>query len=248
MSKKGELIFLRTNPQVESSTQFNQDCSTTAGNPELGCYNPNTNRIYILKMPSDLYDEEVATAAYEMLHPVYTSITASDSAQINKAIEDEYNSRTNDSNLVGQVASFAKTEPGSRDEELFSLLGTEHSDLSSNLANYYTPYFTDISKVVGANDQINTVFQNDLNRLNRINIEINNDKNLANTAYSDSISWANAGNQYEDTYNYNIYSRDIDAANAAVDQYNNLLDEYNILVTAINGGQPQSPLQPAQTQ
>ncbi len=257
MSRRGELLFLRTNPQLVSDSQMASVCSSnTAANNnngfiEEGCYDSITNRIYIRQVPSDLYNLEVSTAAYEMLHPVYIAINQSNqSSNLNQAIEDNYQAN-NDSFLNSQVANFAKTEPGARDLELFSLLGTGYSNLTKNLANYYKPYFNNIQDTITANNQVNQLFQNDLSQLTQLsntlstdNNNINSIYNDANTAYNNSVSWANAGNSYENSYNYNIYSQDyniysqdITDYNNTVDQYNQILQSYKDIVVQFNGQQ-----------
>lgn len=261
MSKKGELIFLRTNPQLVSDSELAQHCPDATENNdgfiEQGCYVPNqsdpsTGRIYLRQMPSALYNLEVTTAAYEMLHPAYISLTTSDNssgaAPLNAAIEAGFNQNASDSTLTSLVSEFAKTEPSDRDLELFSILGTEYSNLPASLTSYYAPYFTHINVNVTDNDQIFSLFQNDENQLNQLQQTIKQDDDLANTAYADSVSWANVGNQYEDDYNYNIYSNDIDDENNAINQYNSLLTTYNTLVTEYMGQQPQGQLPTVQTQ
>ena len=268
MSRAGELLFLRTRPQLVSDSQMESDCSsnTAASNAngfiEQGCYIPATNRIYIRKMPTDLYSLEVATAAYEMLHPAYISLTNSgDGKALNASIEANYKT-INDANLNQQVANFNKTEPGDVDLELFSLLGTGYSSLTSDLNNYYSPYFSDIGNAVAANNQVYQLFQSDTSQLNSLNDTYNQYQNLANKASSDansayqySVDAANNGDAYYDDYNYNIYVQDIAAYNSDVDtinstanQYNNLLNDYNNLVTEFNGTQPVAQLQTDQSQ
>lgn len=268
MSTEGEVLFLKTKPQLDTDSQMEADCSSNAaannsnGFIEQGCYVPTTNRIYIRKMPSNLYNLEVATAAYEMLHPVYISLTNSgDGKALNASIENNYHA-INDANLNQQVANFNKTEPGDIDLELFSLLGTGYSSLTSDLNNYYSPYFSDISKTVAANNQVYQLFQSDVSQLNSLNDTYNQYKNLANTANSDansayqySVDAANNGNAYYDNYNYNIYKQDIAAYNSDVDtinnnanQYNSLLNDYNNLITEFNGTQPVAQLQTDQSQ
>jgi hypothetical protein len=212
-------------------------------------------------MPSDLYDLEVSTAAYEMLHPVYISIyNSGQGSALDESIEANYQA-INDSFLNSQVANFAKTEPGARDLELFSLLGTGYSNLTNGLANYYQPYFNNIGDSISANNQVTQLFQNDLSQLTQLTTTLNTDNNDinstysdANTAYNDSVSWANVGNAYEDNYNYNIYSQDyniysqdITDYNDTVSQYNQILQSYNDLVSQYNG-QQFNQASPAQSQ
>jgi len=269
MSEKGTVLFLQTHPQVDQPTQFDNDCPTAttnnAGTSVLGCYIPTTNRIYLLTMPSQLYAEEVATAAYEMLHPVYISLSKTAATPLNQSIESNYNTLQSDPNLSGQVTTFATTEPGARDLELFSILCTEYSDssLTTSLVNYCSPYFNDdMNSVVADNNQIDNLFTSNQSQLTSLQNSYNNYVNEANTAnkdantaYYDSTTWAAAGNEEENDYNYNIYVQDLDDYNNDVDsinntanQYNQLLSQNNDLVTAISGGQPVNQLQTEQQQ
>jgi hypothetical protein len=254
MTRQGELLFLRTDPQLVSDSDMETYCASNAaannsnGFIEQGCYDPQANRIYLREMPSQLSDMEVSTAAYEMLHVVYQNLVhAGDGTALNQAIEDNY-TQINDSNLNTQVANFAKTEPGARDEELFSLLGTGYTSISSSLYNYYGSYFTDTSTIVSDNNQVLTTFQSDQSQLNQLQGTIKADTAQANTAYYDSVSWANVGNAYENQRNYNIYTSDFNATNNVIDQYNQLLQQYNTLVTEYNGTQPVAQIQTMQAQ
>ncbi len=255
MSKKGELVFLRAKPQFATDAQMSSDCAANAaannknGFIEQGCYVPNRHnhsigRIYIRQMPANLYDQEIVTAAYEMLHSVYFS---NYSSELVMAIENNYNHVLNAA-LEAQVINFAKTEPGYRDLELFSLLGTEYSKLSPALTSYYAPYFTNRNLAVDSYNRVTVVFQNEQTQLQQIKQTIVKDDSLANTAYADSLAWANVGNTYEDNYDYNIYKNYIAQENTAINQYNLLSKAYNTLVTEYNGTQPTAAIKNATTQ
>ncbi|MHB1864547.1 MAG: hypothetical protein ACYCPS_00045 [Candidatus Saccharimonadales bacterium] len=255
MSNQGELVFLRATPQFATDSQMRSDCADNAaannknGFIEQGCYVPNSHthsagRIYIRQMPAGLYDQEIVTAAYEMLHSVYF---ATSNSKLVMTIEDNYN-QVHDSNLDAQVVNFAKTEPDYRDLELFSLLGTEYSNLSPGLESYYSPYFTNRNLTVNSYNRITAIFQNEQTQLKQIQQTISTDDSLANKAYADSLAWANVGNSYEDSYDYNIYKNYISQENTAIAQYNQLSQAYNTLVTEYNGTQPVSQIQNVTTQ
>lgn len=259
MSRKGELVFLRAKPQLVSDDQMRSDCADNAaannknGFIEQGCFVPNarnhaTGRIFIRKMPPNLYDQEIVTATYEMLHSVYFSVSASRQASaLVQAIENNYNTVHNPA-LDSQIVNFAKTEPGYRDLELFSLLGTEYAKLSPDIESFYAPYFVSRTLTVDSYGRVSAIFQNEQNQLNQLRLTRASDEGKANTAYADSLAWAKQGNAYEDTYNYNIYKNYIAQENAIIDQYNQLSQEYNTLVTEYNGSQPVNSIQNIQTQ
>lgn len=254
MSHEGTLIFLRTHPRLVSDSEMQSACAenTAANNAggfiEQGCYVPATNQIYLRQMPDDLHAMVTATAAYEMLHPVYIALHQSGrGGALDAAIENNY-TLLNDSDLTNQVENFAKTEPGARDLELFSLLGTGYSNLTDSLAQFYTPYFDNLGADVTANSQVKQLFQSDEDQLSQMDTDIKQYDDLANNAYATSIRWAQAGSQYEDDYYYNLYRQYLSQENSLIDQYNSLLDSYNTLVTEYNGTQPVQRITPAQTQ
>ena len=259
MSRQGELVFLRTNPQLATDSQMRTFCAGNAaannknGFIEQGCFVPDSHnhangRIYIRQMPANLYDQEIVTASYEMLHSVYFKLAgSSEQTVLVQTIESNYNSLHTPS-LDAQVINFAKTEPGYRDLELFSLLGTEFANVSSGLQKFYAPYFTNRLLSVDSYDHVTSIFQDEQTQLQQLRNTIATDDGLANKAYADSLGWARQGNAYEDTYNYNIYTNYISQENNAIDQYNNLSSAYNTLVTEYNGTQPVNSINNVQTQ
>lgn len=257
MTRRGELIFLRTHPLLVDDSGMAQYCQGSQENNngfiEQGCFVPNvsdptTGHIYIRKVPSDLYNVEVTTAAYEMLHPAYIGLSESsdNGVALNKSIEANRVALSDDA-MAAQVANFAKTEPTARDLELFSIIGTEYSGISDDLAAYYAPYLVDINTVVSLNNQVNQLFESDEAQLRSLSDTIDTLDGYATTAYRNSVSWANAGSQYEDDYNYSIYQKDLDSENSYIQRYNTLLDQYNILVDEYNG-QQFSPVSQPQAQ
>jgi len=253
MSRAGKLVFLRAHPQLVSDSQMQAACSqnTAANNSngfiEQGCYVTDTHRIFLRKMPDSLHKLEVSTAAYEMLHPVYISVSVLHKTAVDQAIETSYN-RVKDADLEAQVANFAKTEPGARDLELFSLLATGYTGLSSDLAQYYAPYFDNLGASVAANNQVKQLFKQSESQLQTIKAQIDEYDRLARNAYSASVVRARAGDQAGDDYYYNQYRQYLDQENAAINQYNTVLGSYNALVTEYNGSQPVSQINQAQTQ
>jgi hypothetical protein len=254
MSRAGKLVFLRAHPAFVSDAVMRTACAenTIANNKngfiEQGCYITKTHRIYLRRMPTNLHALEVSTAAYEMLHPVYISLVSSGHATtLNKIIEVNY-ATLNNASVTAQVANFAKTEPGSRDLELFSLLATTDTTLSDDLSTYYRPYFTSIQQVIVANSHVQQVLQQSKDQLDQVKSQIDHYNSLTKDAYADSVLRAKAGDQAGDTYYYKLYSQYLTKENAAITQYNMLLKNYNTLVTEYNGTQPVSTINHPQTQ
>jgi hypothetical protein len=194
-------------------------------------------------MPSNDYNLEITTAAYELLHPVYQMLVSKNGSQLDRVINKAYNLKSGDKDLISQVAVFAKTEPGAKDEELFSLLGTEYSDISSELASYYTPYFTNLKTDVIDNQKEVALIPNLQTELIQLQVAINIDDSNATVAYNNSVYWANLGNAYEDNHNYNIYLTDFNKENSAIDKYNQIVVQFNTLGTEYYGSQSLNQIQ-----
>ncbi len=155
MTDKARQIFFAAQPVIDSSqAQFDRDCNTrpSATALELGCYTSN-NRIYILQIPQpQLSGEMKVVAAHEMLHAVYAQLSSAEIATLTPQMENAM-ARLNNANLNQQMQAYQRLEPGQRDNELHSILGTEYGPLSTSLEQYYSQYFTNRMSIVRAAQQ-----------------------------------------------------------------------------------------------
>ena len=158
---KGKFQFYATQPQIDGSDQFNQDCPRQeVGSPILGCYT-GQHRIFIYDVENAQLDgiEEV-TSAHEMLHAVWERMSASDQTRIGNLLRAEYQKHTDDASLTTRMEYYQRTEPGQFENELHSILATETQTLSPELETYYAQYFKDRQKVVNLHEAYDTVFKN----------------------------------------------------------------------------------------
>jgi hypothetical protein len=238
MSHKGELIFLRTDPQLVSSSELATDCNenNSGGMIEQGCFvvDGSGKHIYLRKMASDLHAVEIVTAAHEMLHAAYANLGQSAKNRVDKKLNKQYQSLNNKS-LRARMAEYAKTEPGEKDNELHSILGTEFSPLSASLETYYSQYFTDRGKVVAANKSTDQKFQKFKNLISNKKSSISQDEAKAASLYQKSVAAARNGNQNRDNYYYSRYRQEVNLINKLIDKYNQLIRQYNALAAEYNG-------------
>jgi len=156
---KGKFQFYATQPQIDSSDQFNQDCPRQeAQSPILGCYT-GQHRIFIYDVANAQLDgiEEV-TSAHEMLHAVWERMSASEQTRIGGLLRTEYQKHTDNADLTSRMDYYQRTEPGQFENELHSILATETRTLSPELETYYGQYFKDRQKVVDLHDTYSAVF------------------------------------------------------------------------------------------
>ena len=207
LSENGKFYLYVTHPQIKSKDEFgtvceNRDPSTSI----LGCYV--NDRVYIYNVSNpELHGIQAVTAAHEMLHAVYVRLGATEKANINRELDAAYEGLKDRNDLKERMAVYAKTEPGERDNELHSVLGTEVQNLPESLEKYYRQYFNDRSKLIAVHAAYQHVFTSLQNKaktleqeLTNLQVTIENDKktyeqNLAttNNAIADFNSSASTG-------------------------------------------------------
>lgn len=158
LNDRGTFYLYVAQPLVESKASFgtvcqNQDPTTAV----LGCYV--NDRIYVYDVTDErLKGVKAVTAAHEMLHAVYARLSDSEKKRVNSMVETAYASVKDQDDLRARMAVYAKTEPGERDNELHSVLGTEVGSLPTELENYYKQYFQDRQESVRAHAAYQSVF------------------------------------------------------------------------------------------
>lgn len=154
----GKFMFYVTRPQVQSGDDFNTHCDRKEqGTAILGCYV--NDRIYLFDVTDERLDgiKEV-TAVHEMLHAVYQRMSNDEKTRINKLIEVEYGAMRANPDFAERMAFYARTEPGERDNELHSIIGTELQAVSPELEKHYAKYISNRSKIVTLYNSYNALF------------------------------------------------------------------------------------------
>ncbi len=160
MTDKAKSIFYAANPVIDSDrTTFETHCQTpiSSNAVELGCYTSD-NHIYILRITQpQLVNEMVVVASHEMLHAVYAISPSSQKTSVNAVLEAEFPDVRN-RELTHELRNYRVREPGQRDNELHSIIGTEYSPLSTDLETYYAQYFTNRATIVSYAKHFKGVF------------------------------------------------------------------------------------------
>lgn len=221
MTAKGRELFYRANPQIvtQRATMLHYCDITDHQVAELGCY-LSSDQIYLLAIPDPALNNEMATTAgYEMLHSVYQRLSDSQRHTTDTEIERVAAHITNP-DILDQIQIYAKTEPGARDDELFSVLGTEYTGaLPAALTAEYNQYFTNRAQLVAYHQEFTQTFDNLHNQITQLGGQIDAQKAamsryLAANQVSQYNSLVPGINQKITTYNndvqlYNQYGRDI---------------------------------------
>lgn len=189
MNANGKFIYRASQPEIDSRTDFNAVCANKDSQTAvLGCYV--NNRIYIYDVTdSRLAGIKTVTAAHEMLHAAYARLSPSERTKVNSMVEAAYQKLQDQDDLKARMAIYAKTEPGERDNELHSVLGTEVGNLPNDLENYYKQYFSDRGKVVAAHAAYQSIFTNLQDKADAIQAQM---KQLQSQIETSSASYTSA--------------------------------------------------------
>lgn len=186
MNSTGKFYFYASQPSLESTQDFNSKCGRKEQSTAvLGCY---TGRnIYIYNVSNTQLDgiREV-TAAHEMLHAAYDRMSDDERKVVDALLETEYTKLKDDKDFADRMAFYARTEPGERDNELHSVIGTEVGSLSGELEAHYAKYFTDRNKVVALHDKYAAVFSDLQTRGEQLSAQLTS---LGNTIESESATY-----------------------------------------------------------
>lgn len=255
LNDTGTFIFYATHPEIDDSQTFNGKCGRKEqGTAVIGCYVD--NRIYVYDVTDKRLDgiKEV-TAAHEMLHAAYERMGDSERTKVNQLIEVEYAKLKDDPSLAERMAFYARTEPGERDNELHSIIGTEVASISPELEAHYAKYFKMRSDVVALHAAYNQNFidlENQKktlgNQLDTLKQKIDLDKisyaaevdalnsdirAFEQKAKSGGFTTQTALNSQRNALQARIdaVNEERDAINSEIDQFKTLVDQYNQTIT-----------------
>lgn len=143
LTEKGMRIFKATRAELQEAEDFNKNCPNADGNYYvLGCYNDGHVYIYNIKH-KDLPGIRQSTLAHELLHAVWSRMSAHERDELKSSLDAVYSSNED-------VAEHLKLyDEDSFYDELHSIAGTQvdQSQMSPLLASHYAKYFEKQSKV-----------------------------------------------------------------------------------------------------
>lgn len=255
LNDNGKFIFYASQPELNSAADFNSVCKRIENTTSiLGCYS--NSKIYIYNVTDTQLDgiREV-TAAHEMLHAAYQRLGDDEKKSVDALLEAEYKKLESDKQFAELIAFYARTEPGERDNELHSIIGTVTTSVDPALETYYQKYFSNRQDTVALYTKYNGVFQTLTDRANTLSDQLNS---LASSITADSAQYntdiktlnddivsfnsraENGGfsSQYQFNTERAALSARVTKLNATrtninndVDRYNTLLAEYNSIAT-----------------
>lgn len=160
MTEQARQIFYRTHPQLESADTFNQHCHRIEqASPIVGCYVQGRDAMYIYNVPgTELDGIKEVTAAHEMLHAAWGRYSEVERARLGSLLDAVYQ-RLNDAKLTERMKYYDRAQPGSRTNELHSILGTEYTQLGPELEAHFAQYFSDRQALVKLHESYSHRFE-----------------------------------------------------------------------------------------
>jgi len=231
LTDQGRFYFYASQPEVDEASSFNDQCKKQEEQSAiLGCYT--VRRIYIYDVTNEQLDgiKEV-TAAHEMLHAAWDRLSNSEKAHLSSLLEAAYTRVVTDE-LKERMAYYDRTQPGERDNELHSILGTEFGGLSGELEKYYSQYFSNRAQVVAYHQKYEKVFNDLDDRIKALQAELTQ---LDTTVKQRLAAYNSQRTQIEQTNeSLNARARTLDRSSAAdVNAYNAQVNQFNASVAAL---------------
>ena len=160
LTEEGRFIFLASKPVIESSGIFASSCaSNQEGSGILGCYLPQDRSIHLFAVTEPrLAGLTDVVAAHEMLHAAWDRLPTAEQQQLVPLLEREASKLGGDPAFQARLDYYAKNEPGQRDNELHSIIGTEIASISPELEAHYAKWLGNRQALVQLQGKTNAVF------------------------------------------------------------------------------------------
>lgn len=161
LTPAGNRIFLASEPTLDSSQRFNEQCSKVAhadGGHVLGCYVASQIHLF------DVTDERLAgiveaTAVHELLHATFARLSLGERDALVELLDETYAEiSTNDRALVDRMSVYDGLSEVAYANELHSVLATEVRELPQELELHYAEWLTDRALIVEYFDASHHVF------------------------------------------------------------------------------------------
>ena len=229
LTDEGRFIFLASKPVIESSTTFASSCANNKeGSGILGCYLPRNRSIHLFAVTEPrLLGLTDVVAAHEMLHAVWDRLSTAEQQQLVPLLENEATKLAKNAAFQARLDFYAKNEPGQRDNELHSIIGTEIASIAPELETHFAKWIGDRQGLVALQVKTNAVF----NDLEKRSTDLSSSMNaLQNVITDEFASYTSGYSQLNvDIRQFNartdfVSNRQIDAAQRALEARRASLD------------------------
>jgi hypothetical protein len=252
LTSSADFMYEASRPEVQPASQFNQSCANVQREQSivLGCYTK--QRFFVFDVDdARLAGVKEVTAAHELLHAAYERMSTKERQKIDKLLLSAANN-IQDQRFKDTLAQYQRTEPDQIANELHSILGTEISDLPTELETHYSKYFKNRKAIVAYANQYESTFtslENQIKQYDEQLIELKNTKEGLESRLQglkvkiesdqqrlDSLRSSNnvaAYNQAVPEFNANVrlYNSLVTQLKQVVSEYNSIVEQRNTLAT-----------------
>lgn len=226
-------LFYVNRPVIADKATFNDHCRKDEHSPILGCYLPGQRGIYLLDVSDpNLSGIKEVTGAHELLHAAYERLSSDERRRVDALLQVAYENTT-DTRIIETVESYRRDDPSVVPNEIHSIFGTEVRNLSPELEEYYSRYFSDRLKIVELSENYIQTFINNRDKVRQYKIQI--EKLEAEIkSIGDELSSRNQELKNMQAQMKELMARNqVDERNALVPEYNAKIDRYNALVDSV---------------
>lgn len=151
--------FYKLEPRFVNADDFIKFCKTVArGIEALACYAPKPyggpfagKTILLLQIDDPRFvDHKYSAAAHELLHSLYSQLSADEKTRVNNLLNQEFAKHQDDTHLQNVLKELEKVDKDEEEamSEWHSKFGVEYPEISPELETYYQQYFNNRQKVV----------------------------------------------------------------------------------------------------
>jgi hypothetical protein len=232
MTDTARRLFYVNQPTIESRKLSLNLCKSTEHTIVLGCYVPRKGIFLQAVTDHRLQGVMEVTAAHEMLHVVYQRMSLLEQRQINQQLQAVLGKLEN-ARIIKLVETYRNQDPGSVDNELHSILGTEVRNLGSELEEHYRKYFTDRSTIVVFSEHYEGVFTALRAKAKTLTAQLETRKSALEQLAAQVQQEAEAVDSERSNLQNSIASSPQTDYNFRVSNFNDRVNSYNQLVSRL---------------
>lgn len=202
LTDAGHRIFWATEPTLEASQHFNDQCSQVdhaEGSHVLGCYSG--DNIHLFEVTDDRLDGIVeVTAVHELLHAVFARLGDDERSSLAKKLRELYEEiAAEDPVLAERMSVYSSLSDTAFANELHSVLGTEQRELPDWLEDHYSIWLQDRGAILDHFDSYHSIFDELKGKADALQAEmtaLREDVEQRSAAYDQEVERFNA--EWED--------------------------------------------------
>lgn len=198
LTSTGERVFLASQPTVDGSQRFNEQCADVDHSEQghvLGCFTG--DRIHLFDVPDVRVNGIVeVTAAHEVLHAAFARLGDGERAALSERLMTAFDVLSVENpELSERMAVYDHLSDAAFANELHSVLGTEVQELPAWLEEHYARWLSDRGALVDHFDAYHSVFIELQEQADEIDAEmtaLRTDVEQRNLAYDEAVQQFNA--------------------------------------------------------